>query len=384
MTKFTTARNLSAQEKINWIRLARSENVGKSTFFRLLKIFGSVSRALDRISDCAVKGGLHRQIKVFSLEEAEKELINSRKMGAEIVTFYEENYPRLLREIPDPSPILTIKGQTEIINRYAIGVVGPRNASFNGIAFARKISAELGENSLVTSSGMARGIDTAAHESSIKTGTIAVIAGGIDHIYPKENTELYHKIAAQGLLISESPFGAPPKGGNFIQRNRLISGLSLGVVVVEASLRSGSLVTARYAAEQGREIFAVPGSPFDPRCHGTNRLIKQGAKLTENIEDILEELSSLKMRFGEVGMLQEPEAEEFISPTPKIPNDREIDKIREEIFSKISFVPVSVERIIQELDVSARVVNIAIVQLELAEKVEVKYGKVILKAGSIA
>lgn len=372
-------RGFSAQEKINWIRLSRSENVGKSTFFRLIKIFGSASAALEKISDCAVKGGLGRQIKVCSLSEAEKELANSTKFGAQIIAFGENDYPNLLREIADPAPILTLKGHKELLNNHKIAVVGPRNASFNGIAFARKIAAELGENSLIVASGMARGIDAAAHQASLKTGTIAVIAGGIDHIYPKENTELYHKIADQGLLLCESPFGAPPKGGNFIQRNRIISGISLGVVVVEAGLKSGSLVTARFALEQGREIFAVPGSPFDPRCHGTNRLIKQGAKLTENIDDILEEISSLKARFAEVGMLQEPEAEEFIMPLSKMPDEKEIAEIRKEIIAKISFVPIAIEAIIQELSASARAINVAIVQLELADKVEVVHGKVVRK-----
>lgn len=371
---------ISSSEKIQWIRLSRSENVGKATFFRLLEIYGSASAALEKISDQAIKGGLNREIKICSEKEVEKELENSKKMGAEIILFCEEKYPRLLREIEDPAPILTVKGKTEFLNQHAIAVVGPRNASFNGVAFARKIAADLGDNSLIVNSGMAKGIDAAAHEASLNSGTIAVIAGGIDHIYPAENTELYHKISKQGLIVSESPFGVPPKGGNFIQRNRIISGLSLGVVVVEAGLRSGSLTTARFAGEQGREIFSVPGSPFDPRCHGTNRLIKQGAKLTENIDDILEELIALKARFGEAQMMQEPEEEEFIAAIPKMPSDDDIKKVREEILTKLSFVPISIEAIITELRVPPRLVNIAVIQLELADKAEVRFGKVALKA----
>jgi DNA processing protein len=375
-----TRSTLSSSEKIQWIRLSRSENVGKATFFRLLEIYGSASAALEKISDQAIKGGLNREIKICSEKEVEKELENSKKMGAEIILFCEEKYPRLLREIEDPAPILTVKGKTEFLNQHAIAVVGPRNASFNGVAFARKIAADLGDNSLIVTSGMAKGIDAAAHEASLNSGTIAVIAGGIDHIYPTENTELYHKISKQGLIVSESPFGVPPKGGNFIQRNRIISGLSLGVVVVEAGLRSGSLTTARFAGEQGREIFSVPGSPFDPRCHGTNRLIKQGAKLTENIDDILEELIALKARFGEAQMMQEPEAEEFIAAILKMPSDDDIKKVREEILTKLSFVPISIEAIITELRVPPRLVNIAVIQLELADKAEVRFGKVALKA----
>lgn len=378
--KYTTKKTLTLEEKINWLRLSRSENVGRSTFFRLLKIFGSAATALEKISECAIKGGLGRQIKIYSLSDAEKEFKNSQKFGAEIIFFCEEIYPRLLREIDDPAPILTIKGKKELLIPDKIAVVGPRNASFNGIAFARKIAAEIGQNSLITVSGLARGVDASAHAASLQSGTIAVIAGGIDHIYPKENTELYHKISTQGLLMSETPFGMPPKGGNFVQRNRLISGLSLGVVIVEAGLKSGSLTTARFANEQGREVFAVPGSPFDARCHGSNRLIKQGAKLTENIDDILEEIASLRMQFGEAGMLQEPDAEEFVSIPVKMPSDEDIKKVRDEIALRLSFVPIEIEAIIAELQISSRLVNIALVQLELADKIEVNLGKVVLKS----
>ncbi len=369
----------SMQEKISWIRLSRSENIGRSTFFRLVKIFGSPKQALEQVSHYAFQGGSKKPIKIYLEKDAEQEVADSYKFGAEIILFSDENYPKLLREISDPPPILTVKGRLEFLNRFSIAIVGPRNASFNGALFAKKISRELGENGLLIISGLARGIDAAAHEAALASGTVAVIAGGINHIYPKENTALYHKICEQGLLISESPFNAPPKGGNFVQRNRIISGMSLGVVVVEASLRSGSLVTARFGAEQGREIFAVPGSPFDPRCLGTNRLIKQGAKLTETVEDILEEIPSLKNLFGEVGIVREPEFKELPSFVDKMPTDDEIAKIRREILLRLNQVPLSIEAIIQEMQLPARLVNIAIVQLELADKVEVNFGKVVVK-----
>lgn len=368
-------------EKINWIRLARSQNVGKSTFFRLIKIFGSAGSALDQIPDFAFQGGSKQKIKICSRDNAETELKSCEKFGAEIIFFCQDHYPKLLREISDPPPILTAKGNISFFNSNIIAVVGPRNASFNGIAFARKIAHELGENSLITASGLARGIDAAAHDGSLTSGTIAVIAGGIDHIYPKENTQLYHKISSQGLLVSESPFGVPPKGGNFVQRNRIISGLSLGVVIVEAGLKSGSLTTARFGAEQNREVFAVPGSPFDPRCLGTNRLIKQGAKLTENIEDILEELPSLKSKFNQDSILREGESQEFRGLIEKMPSDQDIKEIRQQIFLKLSAVPVTIEEIIQEMQAPVRLVNIALVQLELADKIEVNFGKVVLKMG---
>lgn len=380
MKNITTVKSISLQEKINWIQLARSENIGKSTFFRLLNLFGSPKAALEKISEQAFQGGLGRAIKVYAEVEAEKELNNSQKFGAEIIFFCEEKYPRLLREIEDPAPLLTVKGKVDLLNKHSIAVVGPRNASFNGIAFAKKIAADLSTNNLVVVSGLAKGIDAAAHSVSLKNGTIGVIAGGIDHVYPIENTELYKKMYEQGLVVSELPFGMPPKGGNFVQRNRIISGLSLGVVVVEAGIRSGSLTTANFANEQNREVFSVPGSPLDPRCFGTNRLIKQGAKLTENIDDILEEIVHLKAKFGDVGIFKEPEVEDFVIPVIKMPSDDDIKKVRQEILSKLSFVPISIEAIIQELQVPPRVVNIAVIQLELADKAEVRFGKVTLKS----
>lgn len=367
-------------EKLSWLRLSRSENIGKSTFFRLIKIFGSAQNALERIPDLAQRGGFKRCVKLCSIQEAEKEFLNTKKYGAEILLFYDENYPRLLREIPDPAPILTIKGDFEFINRDAIAVVGARNASLHGLSFAKKIALDLGQNSIITVSGMARGVDSAVHEASILSGTIAVIAGGIDHVYPVENTRLYSEISKRGLLISETPFGLPPKGGNFVQRNRLISGLALATVVIEAGIKSGSLITARCAIEQGREVFAMPGSPFDPRCHGSNRLIKDGANMIEDVKDILREFPEMRARFSEVGKLCEPEAEEFVAATPKMPSDSDIKKIREEILAKINFVPIAIEDLIQNLQEPARLVNIAIVELELAEKVEVSFGKVSLKA----
>jgi DNA processing protein len=376
-----TMKPISSREKTSWLQLARSENVGKSTFFRLLEIFKSPDKALEYLSDLSGRGGLPRKIRICSKSQAEKELEQSAKFGAEVLAFNDEAYPRLLRNIPDPAPILTVKGDQELFNAVTVAVVGPRNASFNGIAFAKKIALELGQNSIVTVSGIARGIDTATHEASILSGTIGVIAGGIDHIYPKENTRLYEAITQRGLLVSESPFASTPRGGHFVQRNRIISGLSLATIIVEAGIRSGSLTTAKFAADQGREVFAVPGSPFDPRCHGTNRLIKDGANMLEGIDDILAELPGLIARFSDVGKLGEPESEAFISPPIKIPSDAEVSEIREEILSRLNFDPIAIEDIISELQLPTTLVNIALVQLELAEKIEVNQGRVFLRAG---
>ncbi|MES2677395.1 MAG: DNA-processing protein DprA [Pseudomonadota bacterium] len=367
------------QEKIDWIRLSRSQNIGRSTFFHLLEIFGSAKSALENIGEFSLKGGRDKPIVICSLAEAEKELELTTKIGAEILLYNDQNYPKLLKEIADPPPVLTARGNIELLGKNILAIVGPRNASFNGCKFAKKIAAELGHRGFVVASGLARGIDTAAHQGSIETGTIAVIAGGIDNIYPKENENLYYDIAKKGVIISEIPFGTPPRGGNFPQRNRIISGISLGAVIVEATLKSGTLITARFALEQNREVFAVPGSPFDPRCQGTNRLIKQGAKLIENIDDIIEELIIIADRSDNI-KLMEPISAGFSGFSTKSPNDNEIEKARQLILSKIDYSAISADEIITELQIPAQIVNIVLVQLELADRIENKNGKICLKA----
>lgn len=361
------------------LRLARSENIGKSTFFRLIETFGSAQEALEKLEEGALTPNSKRQIKIFSNIEAEFELEKVKNFGGELLSFYDSRYPKLLREIPDPAPILTVKGSIEFFNRDIIAIVGPRNASFNATNFAKKIAAELGQNSIIISSGLARGVDAAAHEASISSGTIAVIGGGINHIYPKENERLFAAVSQRGLLVSESAFDAIPKGGNFIQRNRIISGISLAVIVIEAGLRSGSLTTARFAAEQGREVFAVPGSPLDPRCQGANRLIKDGAKMLESVNDVFDELPRLRKNFHNLGMLREAEIDDFAAPRIKMPPEDEITKIRHEILSRLSFAPIEVAEIISQLQIAPRLVNIALIQLELTDKIEFSRGKITLK-----
>ena len=370
---------MNDSQKVHWLRLCRSENIGKSTFFRLIVVFKTPQNALKNLPDFAASGGLKRKIDICSEEKAEKELKNTEDFGAQILTFSDENYPRLLRDISDPSPILTVKGDINFFNNDTIAIVGPRNASFNAIALAKNVALELGQHSVTTVSGLARGIDGAAHEASILSGTIAVIGGGIDHVYPRENANLFRLVAENGLIVSENPFGASPKGGHFIQRNRIISGLSYGVIIVEAGLRSGSLTTARFAKEQGREIFSVPGSPFDPRCQGANRLIKDGARMFESIDDILEELPALRARFSETGIMREPESDAFKGPEIKMPSDVEIKEVREIIISKLSMTPTPIDTIIREIGAPIRVINIALIQLELTDKIEAKGGMVALK-----
>ncbi len=375
----TTTSNNPDQKKIDWLRLSRSQNVSRGIFFHLINIFGNPKNALENIGEFSLKGGRDKPIVVCSLAQAEKELELSTKIGAQILLYCDQNYPKPLKEIPDPPPLITALGNIDLLHKNILAIVGPRNASFNGCKFARKIASELGEHNFIISSGLARGIDTAAHLGSIETGTIAVIAGGIDNIYPKENENLYYEIAKKGVIVSEIPFGMPPHGGNFPQRNRIISGLSLGVVVVEATLKSGTLITARLALEQNREIFAVPGSPFDPRCQGTNRLIKQGAKLIENVNDIIEDLIIATDQTNNMKFM-EPESAGFSGFSTRKPSEDDIDRARKLILSKIDYTAISADEIIAELQIPAQIVSIALVQLELADRIENKNGKVCLKA----
>ena len=355
----------TTQEKIDWLRLARSENIGPITFFRLIEAFDSASRAIDRIAE--LKGS----IRLASEEKAEVELEEIEKFGAQLLLFSDKEYPQSLREIDCPPPVLTVKGEIDFLQRNSVAIVGARNASLNAANFARSISVEIGNHSIIIVSGMARGVDAAAHEAAIMSGTVGVVAGGINTLYPKENEDLYRHVLDYGLLVSEVPFNAPPKSENFIRRNRIISGLSLATIVVEASLRSGSLATARFALEQGREVFAVPGSPFDPRCQGTNRLIKDGAAIFENIEDFLSGFSHLRKSFDQVAS----HSEVADIQAKQIIDDGDVRKVREEILQKLNHVPVAIDDIIQDLKVSSKLVNVALIELEMEDKIEMNLGR---------
>ena len=375
-----TIENVTDQDKIDWLRLSRSQNIGRSTMFRLLDVFGTAQKALENISEYSLKGGRDKPIVLCSVDRAQKELESSTKIGAEILIHDDPLYPQLLREIPDAPTIITVRGNVSLLHRDILAVVGPRNASLNGCKFARKIANDLGEHGFVISSGLARGVDSAAHMGSIEKGTIAVIAGGIDNVYPKENAALYSEIIRKGVLVSEIPFGMPPYGGSFPQRNRIISGLALGAVIVEASVQSGTLITARFAIEQNREVFSVPGSPFDPRCHGTNRLIKEGATLIENVDDIINGLNMTGPKPAESFRLMESDQEQFTGFVVKSPSEDNIDKARKLILSQIGYAPIAADEIISALQIPARIVSIALMQLELADKIDNKNGKICLKA----
>ncbi len=357
--------NLTPAERLDWVRLIRSENVGPRTFRRLLERFGTASAALAALPELARRGGGKRPIVVCPKATAEAELEAAQKLGAHVLAWGEDAYPRHLAAIDDAPPVLYARGNPSLLGRPMVAMVGARNASVNGRNLARRMAADLGRAGLVVASGLARGIDTAAHEGSLAAGTVAVVAGGVDVIYPPENQRLYDDIAAMGCVVSEMPAGTQPQASHFPRRNRIISGLSLGVVVVEASLKSGSLITARMAADQGREVFAVPGHPADPRANGPNDLIRHGAALTESAADVLAVLDDMLRR-----PLAEGEGKGFSAAPPASPADEELERARVRMMESLGASPVTVDLLIRECQLSASVVSLVLLELELAGRLE--------------
>jgi DNA processing protein len=282
-----------ARGRRDWLRLARADGVGPATFSYLIARFGSASAALEALPDLARRGGRDGPLRIPSIAEAEAEIEAGESLKAELLISADPGFPALLQAIDPPPPVLWARGNPDLLNQPCIAMVGARIASASGQRFARDLAAALGEAGWVVVSGLARGIDSAAHQGSLATGSIAVLAGGVDDIYPPENHALYERTVAEGCVVSERPVGHAARAKDFPRRNRIISGLSRGVIVVEAELRSGSLITARLAGEQGREVFAVPGSPADPRARGANDLLRQGAVLVEEADDVLRVLSEL-------------------------------------------------------------------------------------------
>ena len=284
---------LTDEQRIDWLRLIRSPNIGPRTFRSLVNHFGGARAALEALPSLAQRGGASGAPQICPREDAVRELALAHKFGVTFVALGEPDYPARLQMIDDAPPLLTIRGNAAALARPMVAMVGSRNASGAGLKFTQMIARELGEAGFVVVSGLARGIDAAAHKASLATGTVAVLAGGQDRIYPAEHAGLLDAVLPAGAALSEMPLGWEPRAADFPRRNRLISGLSLGVVIVEAAKRSGSLITARCALEQGREVFAVPGSPLDPRAEGTNGLIKQGATPVTETADIVSVLQPI-------------------------------------------------------------------------------------------
>ena len=303
-----TSRRLSDAQRLDWLQLIRCENVGPRTFHQLTIRFGSPGEALKNLPDL-IRRGRGRKVTLASRESAERELAAALKIGARFVALGEPDYPLGLVHIEAPPPLICLRGDASLFEKPVVAVVGARNASGAGLAFADRLVRQLGAAGFVVVSGLARGIDARAHKAALTTGTLGVLAGGLDRPYPPENHDLIEEICARGAVLSEMPLGYEPRGRDFPRRNRLVSGLSLGVVVVEAERRSGTLITARFARDQGRELFAVPGSPLDPRSEGTNDLLAEGAFMCRNAEDVIERLAPLARRGPErYGLLAEPGA----------------------------------------------------------------------------
>ncbi|RYE06194.1 MAG: DNA-protecting protein DprA [Rickettsiaceae bacterium] len=364
---FNKGSNISySEETIDILKLIRSENVGPITFLKLIKTFGNARSALENIEQLSINGGHQRPIKIYSQESVELELELLSKNNSKLLTYLAPEYSKLLLEIPDFPPVISYKGNIELLNSTTLAIVGSRNASINTQAFTSKIATELVNQGYVIVSGLARGIDTAAHKVSIDK-TVAVVAGGIDYIYPSENAKLYQEIADNGLIIAELAINTKPLGKHFPQRNRLISGLSLGTLVVEASLRSGSLITARTALDQNREVFAVPGFPLDPRSEGTNKLIKDGAILVQSIEDITNNLNNFDRLINSDDTLADSNYD-FNSSKGNYLNQIN-NQMRQQIVDYLSSAPTSLEDIIEKTDLPIQVIHMIILELELAGRI---------------
>lgn len=365
--------DLSEKERIAWLRLIRTENIGPITFYSLIQNFGTAQKAIEALPTLSRKGGRLKDLKLCTADAAIAEMQALEALGGTMVFAAEAAYPLALSAIEDAPPVLSVLGNAKLLNLPSIGIVGARNASLNGRKFAEKIARDLGQGGQMVVSGLARGIDTAAHAGSLATGTIACVAGGVDVIYPPENTALYHQIKAEGCIVAESPLGMEPMARHFPKRNRIISGLSAGVVVVEATLKSGSLITARMAAEQGRDVYAIPGHPFDPRAAGPNKLIQDGATLVQTVHDILDNLASFS---GTRQTLGEP------FQTPWIPEDlseNDAETVRDSILQNLSSTPVTVDELVRTCHLTIPAVQMVLLELEIAGRIQrLPAGRIVL------
>lgn len=354
---------LTDKQRIAWLRLIRSDNVGPSTFRDLINHYGSAETALAMLPELSQRGGSTRAIRIASEQDALRELEALHRFGGRFIGIGEPDYPQALREIDGAPPLLAVKGNLAMATRPAIGIVGSRNASISGAKFAAMIARACGQAGYAVISGLARGIDTAAHRASLETGTIAAMAGGLDQPYPPENIGLLNEIwDGNGLAVSEMPFGWEPRARDFPRRNRLIAGIPLGVAVVEAATRSGSLITARLAGEFGRLVFAVPGSPLDPRCEGTNGLLKDGAMIVTRPEDIVDALRPLT----EPDLFRPQLAEAPVERSGKTLSPPPDDTDRDQVVVALGPTPVEIDDIIRHTGLSVSSVHSVLLELDMA------------------
>ena len=360
---------LTEAERIDRLRLIRTDNVGARTFRALVDRFGNAGGALAQLPDLARRGRSSRPMRICSEKDARAELAASQSLGVTLLAPEEAGYPPRLSTIDDAPPLLAVRGALETLMRPMIAIVGSRNASAAGLKFAGQLARDLGEAGFIIISGLARGIDQAAHRASVASGTVAVLAGGHDRIYPSEHEDLLAAILdANGAAISEKPPGHEPRARDFPRRNRLISGAALGVVVVEAAQRSGSLITARMANEQGREVFAVPGSPLDPRAAGTNDLIKQGATLVTEAADVIQAVAPIMER-----PVMLPLRENDDDHVPPDPNAGD----RAQITALLGPTPVSIDDLIRISGAPPSIVRTVLLELELAGRLERQGGSLV-------
>jgi DNA processing protein len=352
------------------LRLCRTESIGPVSFYALLRRFGSAAAALEALPQ------LSRPVTPLSRRAAEAELASVARIGGHLVCWGEPGYPPSLGAVEDAPPLLTVLGREELLLAPMAAVVGARNASANGRRLARDLAAGLADAGVVVVSGMARGIDAAAHLGSLDKGTVAVVAGGADIVYPEENRDLYDAMTRDGAVVAELPLGTEPQARHFPRRNRIISGMALGVVVVEAAAKSGSLITARFALEQGRDVFAVPGSPLDPRSRGCNDLLRSGATPTETAEDVIVQLAPLlagqpptpKLSRAQRPLALAPTAQRAPMPVPSAAIGE--DAALEMLVEKLSPTPVAIDELVRQCQLSAASVATLLLELELAGRIE--------------
>jgi len=354
-----------AAERFARLRLIRTENVGPVTFQHLLARFGSAGAALAQLPDLARRGGRRAKLKIPAPADIEKEIAANEEAGARLLVTGDPDFPAMLAQIEGAPAAVSLLGHPHLFLEPSVSIVGARNASGNAVRFTEKLARNLGEHGIVVVSGLARGVDTAAHTGSLETGTVAVVAGGADVIYPPENAALHARIAAEGALIAEAPIGTRPLARHFPARNRIIAGLTRATLVVEAAKRSGSLITARFAADQGREVCAVPGSPMDPRCAGSNGLLRDGAHLIERADDIV----SLLLRGGvrEEAALSDLFSHSDFAPQPACDID---DRTRVRVLTILDATPLAVDEIIRQCQLSPPVVLTILLEAELAGEAE--------------
>ena len=374
---------MNFDEKINRLRLFRSENVGAVTFRVLTQHFKTAQEALASLPEKARKGGLKKTLRICSKAEAEKEFEDVAKIGAELLFLDEADYPEQLSFLTDAPPVLSVLGNKALLKKPHIAIVGTRNASVNGRNIARHFAVDLVKAGYSVVSGMALGIDAAAHDGALyaatdNASTTAVLGTGINVAYPEQNRRIYNAICQKGVLVSEYPFGTKPQPSNFPQRNRIISGLSSGLVVIEAALRSGSLITANKALEQGKDVFAVPASPLDPRAAGVNHLIKNGAPLVESAQDIIDHISvTPSFSFSET----KENKQNIQQSEPQIyePSDQD----RTDILSLLDGSPIEIDALIRETGLPASVISVLLVELELGGQIERLPGNKIIRITSL-